>query len=87
MQTLAPMQPKRLAVKLNGAMLVATDDVSEPFPNPDLPLLGAPETLAAWTVPVGILRDGPNEITITVGPGEVVEVAFLDVANNVQDNH
>jgi hypothetical protein len=79
-QTLAPMEGKHLAVQLNGTALARSDDISEPFPNPDPPLLGTPETLAAWSVPAALLHDGPNEITVALTQGEPMEFAFLDLA-------
>ncbi|MDR3404581.1 MAG: hypothetical protein P4L99_18915 [Chthoniobacter sp.] len=79
-QTLAPMVGRQLAVKFNGTVLTPTDDVAEPFPNPDRPLLGTAETLTAWTVPLALLRDGQNEVTIMLGGGDPVELAFLDLA-------
>jgi hypothetical protein len=79
-QTLAPMKENRLAVKLNGTALVATDDLSEPFPNPDPPLLGTPETLAAWSVPAELLRDGANRVEVALESGLDVQLAFIDIA-------
>jgi hypothetical protein len=80
-QTLAPMAAKHLTVKLNGSTLAPTGDISEPFPNPDPPLLGTPETLAAWMAPAALLRDGSNEITVALTAGsESIAVAFLDLA-------
>jgi hypothetical protein len=74
------MTAKPLAVKLNGMPLTPTDDISEPFPNTDPPLLGTAETLAAWIVPASLRRDGPNEMIIALAAGEPIEVAFLDLA-------
>jgi len=79
-QTLAPMKAKQLTVKFNDTALVPTSDLSEPFPNPDPPLLGSPETLAAWTVPTALLRDGANEVVIALRAGESVDLVFLDLA-------
>lgn len=79
-QTLASMPAKSLAVKINGATLVSTDDISEPYPNPDPPLLGTAETLGAWEVPSALLRDGVNEIAISLQLGGPVEIAFIDIA-------
>ncbi len=80
-QTLAPLTGQRLVVNLNGEALVPSDDLAEPFPNPDPPLLGTPETLAAWIAPAALLRDGANRVEITLTTGESVDVAFLDLAS------
>jgi hypothetical protein len=80
LQTLVPMKARRLVVKLNNVALTPTDDLSEPFPNPYPPLLGTPETLAAWSVPKALLRAGPNRIEVTLVGDESVDLAFLDLA-------
>ena len=66
--------------RFNGTDLSTDDDVSEPYSNPYPPLLGRPEGLRAWTVPVNLLRDGLNSIEITLTEGEPTELIFLDVA-------
>lgn len=79
-QTLDPMKGQRLALKLNGVELMPVADVTEPFPNPYPPLLGTPETLAAWQAPVSLLRDGANRVDVTLPAGEAMSLAFLDLA-------
>jgi hypothetical protein len=61
-------------------VLPRTDDISEPFPNPDPSLLGTAETLTAWLIPAALLRDGANETIVSVERGEPVDLAFLDLA-------
>jgi hypothetical protein len=70
----------RWAARLNGKELAATDDLSEPYPNPYPPMLGKPEELRAWTVPASVLKDGPNRIEIAMAAGKAVRVAFMDLA-------
>jgi hypothetical protein len=65
----------RWSAQLNGKDLAATDDLSEPYPNPYPPMLGKPEELRAWSVPAGLLKDG-----ITMTDGKPVRVAFIDLA-------
>ncbi|HEY3899853.1 MAG TPA: hypothetical protein VGM54_14635 [Chthoniobacter sp.] len=79
-QTLAPVEKKRLTVKWNGTELAPTDNVTEPYPNPDPAMLGTPETLAAWVMPVALLREGRNEMNVTLERGEAVDVAYVDLA-------
>ena len=67
-------------MKFNGTALAGTDDVSEPFPNPYPPMLGTAETLAAWTVPAALLREGANVLECALASGETVEIAFIDLA-------
>jgi len=83
-QTLAPMKTEQLVVQWNGQALAASADVSEPFQNPDPPLLGTAETLRAWTLPAVLLHDGPNEVVIAMQSGDAVEIAFVDIAVPVQ---
>ncbi len=79
-QTLEPMSEKHLAVTLNGVALTTVADISEPFPNPYPPMLGAPEALLAWLVPARMLRDGGNRVEVTRPVGESVNLAFVDLA-------
>lgn len=80
-QTMAPAKASLLAVTLNGVILAPTVDIAEPYPNPAPSLLGTPETLAAWVVPLVLLRDGMNECTISLAPGsKAVQLAWLDLA-------
>ncbi len=64
----------------NGAELNATDDRSEPFPNPYPSLLGKPDELRAWEVPARLLRDGANRIELTTESGGPSTLVFLDLA-------
>jgi len=80
LQTLEPLANRGLAVKLNGTPLGESDDVSEPYPNPYPPLLGAAETLRAWRVPAELLRDGMNRVEVMLNSGAAMKLAFLDLA-------
>lgn len=80
LQTLTPMSGQRWTVKFNGTELMPSEDLHEPYPNPDPPMLGTPETLAAWAVPNALLRDGPNLLALELTTGVAANVAFLDLA-------
>jgi hypothetical protein len=80
LQTLAPLAGRTFAVKFNDTALIASDDLSEPFPNPYPPMLGTAENLAAWTVPAALLREGANRVEFTLSSGEAMEIAFIDLA-------
>ncbi|MBI5684220.1 MAG: hypothetical protein HZC54_04000 [Verrucomicrobia bacterium] len=75
-----PLGESRWTARLNGKDLAATDDLSEPYPNPYPPMLGKPEELRAWRVPASVLKDGPNQIELTMTAGKPVRVAFMDLA-------
>ncbi|MCX7824005.1 MAG: hypothetical protein N2689_00415 [Verrucomicrobiae bacterium] len=70
----------RWTARLNNQALTPSDDVSEPYPNPYPPMLGQPEAMRAWSVPAGILRDGPNTLEFMLRDGRPVTLAFLDLA-------
>jgi hypothetical protein len=80
LQSLQPFADRRLAVKLNGTSLTATDDVSEPYPNPYPSLLGTAETLRAWRLPAKLLRDGVNQLEVKLESGAAMKLDFLDLA-------
>jgi len=65
---------------LNGAELAATQDVSEPYPNPYPLALGTPEDYRAFLVPASLLHDGINRIIVTMTRGAPVQLIFMDVA-------
>ena len=70
----------RWTARLNGRELTATEDVSEPYPNPYPPMLGKPDELRAWRVPADVLKDGDNRIEITMAEGKAAKLDFLDLA-------
>ena len=75
-----PFGECRCLARLNGTDLAPTQDVSEPYPNPYPPMLGQPEELRAWLVPANLLRDGPNQIEMTLQAGDPAQLVFLDLA-------
>ncbi len=66
--------------RFNGQELLPIDDLSEPYPNPDPPMLATPETARGWSVPAHLPVDGVNHLVITMHSGRVVELALLDLA-------
>ncbi len=68
------------SVTWNGVTLEPTANVSEPYPNPYPPLLGAEATLRAWVLPADVLRNGLNRIEVTNETGPRRKVIFLDAA-------
>lgn len=43
-------------------------------------MLGTAETLRAWTVPQKLLREGKNEVRVSLEAGTDVMIAMLDLA-------
>jgi len=79
-QSRTPMQEVCFKATFNGIQLSPADDLSEPYSNSYLPLLGTAETLRGWTVPNVIVKNGVNRIEITMQNGNPVELVFLDLA-------
>ena len=75
-----PLGDTQWMARFNGVDLRQNSDVSEPYPNPYPPMLGNPEELRAWTVPVNLIRDGVNKIEIGMVQGKPAEITFLDLA-------
>jgi len=68
---------------LNGVELEETGDTSEPYENPYPQLLGMPEQHRAWVVPAQLLKDGINEVEVTMvdAAGQAgARLVFLDFA-------
>lgn len=67
------------AATLNGVRLKSIEDVSEPYRN-EAKDLGQPEDYRAFAVPAEILKDGENEIQLTMLSGkEPVQLFYLDI--------
>ena len=62
------------------AALMASDDVSEPFPVPYPSMLGKAEALRAWKVPANLLREGRNALELTLTVGAPTNIVFIDLA-------
>ena len=79
-QTQEALGDAALTASINGHHLDRAPHTSEPYPNPYPPLLGTPETLAAWAVPATALRDGVNTIEVAQAGGVDVDIIFVDLA-------
>lgn len=64
----------------NQEPVLATEDVSEPFPVPYPSMLAKPEELRAWQIPAGSLREGVNSLEVTQLSGRPATVLFVDLA-------
>ena len=67
--------------QLNGRSLEPTSHVHEPYPTPYRSVLGEPEGHRGWILPKDAVRDGGNEIRVTMasGPGSK-RVVFVDIS-------
>jgi hypothetical protein len=80
-QSNADLAESRWTATMNQTPLIETGDRSEPYENPYPQLLGTAEQHRAWTLPAGILRDGPNRVEFTLVSGiEAATVVFADLA-------
>ena len=75
-----PFGAAELAVRMNGVSLVATDDVSSHYANPYDALISDLPQRRAWICPVGILRDGLNELEVRLVTADAVKVTVIDLA-------
>lgn len=70
--------------KINGKELQPTTDVSEPYDNPYPPLLGTPQQHQGWIVPKDIVKDGLNQIEVSLVVPKVkygtAKIVFVDLA-------
>jgi hypothetical protein len=68
------------SVSLNGMELEATEYVAKPIENPYSAYLGQPDQYACFSCPPGIVRDGLNELKITMDHGDPLTIEYLDLA-------
>lgn len=80
LQTEGATTERTFSARWNGVALQSTPDVSEPFANPYPSMLGKPEELHAWDIPVSQLRDGTNSVELSFAGGDAVTLTFLDIA-------
>jgi len=68
------------SARFNSQALTPTQDVREPYPSPYPSVLGSPDQHRAWVVPKQLVRDGKNEVAVTMAAGEGRKrVVFVDV--------
>lgn len=75
-----PFGDARLSVKMNGALLVATGDTSAFYGNPYDVMLSDSPRRRAWVVPAGILRNGLNELKVTLTSPPRLKIHWIDLA-------
>jgi hypothetical protein len=78
--TKKPLRDVELTVEMNGVRLSPTDDVSAYYDNPYDEMISDLPRRRAWACPVGILRDGLNELRIVLTSGDVITATFVDLA-------
>ena len=66
-------------VAVNGVLLREDPDRNEPVPNPYTQLLGDFDEMRAWRVPANVLKEGINEIAITLkSSDQSYEIYYID---------
>jgi hypothetical protein len=70
----------RWRVAINGVSLKPVGFVRDPLPNPYPEAQGEPEQYACFACPVTGLKDGANELTVTLEDGPAVNLRYLDLA-------
>ena len=75
-----PLGAAELSVKMNGTALEPTDGVSAYYGNPDDVVISKTPQRRAWTCPVGILRDGLNELEVAAATTDSIKVIWVDLA-------
>ncbi len=79
LRTVISAQGRTWRVSLNGMKLESTEYVAKPIDNPYNGYLGQPDQYACFLCPPDIVRDGLNDLTITMGRGDPIVVEYLDL--------
>lgn len=66
--------------RCNGVLLAPMTDAGEPYPNVYTQMLGAPDALQAWRLPVSAMKAGRNTIVIKQTDGTPTKLIALDIA-------
>ena len=86
-QSEEPMENTKWAVRFNGTLLTETSNVSEPYPNPYPSMLGDAQTLKGWLVPKEIIKNGINDIEVSMLEGKLTVISYLDIGFGNDDKH
>ena len=79
-QFFSEIKHSKWQVRFNGTELAINPDISEPYENPYKDGLGNEKTLLAWTVPVGIIKDGVNALDVRAISGKPPQIIHVDLA-------
>jgi hypothetical protein len=79
LEAVQPWGEYRLEVRLNGELLVSTQEIAEPYSTRFGPEAREAH-LRAWKVPAELLKDGRNRIAVRLIQGKSVEITFLDLS-------
>ena len=79
-QTDEVLQNQSFRACFNGVKLTPTEDISEPYGAQYPPLLGTVDTLRAFELPLSLIREGQNEITLTLTKGKEIRLIALNIA-------
>lgn len=77
---LVELRQNHWKVCFNGTLLEQTCNAEEPYSQPYNGLIGEPEEYKAWICPKKILKNGINNIDITLIAGKPVRVIWLDLS-------
>ena len=80
-QSQASLAEHELTATIDGQPLEAISDVTEPFDNTHPSLLGKREELRAWSVPPSLVRDGINDVTLTLKGGAPVTIVMVELTH------
>ena len=75
-----PFGDAELTVKMNGAALEPSDDLSAYYNNPYDGMISDPPRRRAWNCPVGILKNGLNDLQVVLTSGDMIRTTFIDLA-------
>ena len=80
-QGVSDLRDSQWEARLNGVPLRPADDVSAPYPYPypENVTLGRSSAFRAWAVPPRAMKDGMNEIEITLVKGGRIKLCFIDL--------
>lgn len=78
-QTDTVIEGQKFELAFNGVTLAENADISEPFGEQYPPLLGNEYTLRAFDLPVSLIKEGMNDISITMTGGDDVKLIIIDI--------
>lgn len=79
LQSLSEMGDRTFTVTVNGTVLNATPYTGEAYQNEYTQMIGGEENYACFTVPKELLKNGKNEIYVTLTSGGSIEICFVDL--------
>lgn len=79
LQAKSAWRGEKMEVTLNGVLLQEVPYAGKPYDNPYTQMIAASDCYRSWRVPVSLLKEGDNRVTVTMTSGVSVTLYFVEL--------